>query len=632
MATEEKPKVTSFEKKLDRAIAFIAPQTAHKMAVARAQYLEFSYDAANPGNLRVQAGSQARNSSSESPKSRRDRIRLMWEARQGSNDICLIRGLMWKIPTYVVGRLSYKANTGDVELDKIYNDYFREWAKKADVTGRFSLKKLTQVALRSMLIDGDHGALMLQTEEGVKLQMIESDRIGSPLDATVSEFLISGVEIDEQGIPVNYHIYKRNPVTTQYLLDGKYPASQFLHIFDPFRIDQYRGVTHLATAIPHLRDLYELFGYEKVGTKFAAMWAAFVTKKDPFGGAGTGNGSGNPVAGWDQKNAITGQQSWEAQPGRVQVLDPDTAVTMANGSNRPSGAFMNLCMALIREASISLDLPYEFIYDMSMLGGATSRISLQQAQRRFEDWQETLVDKFLEPIKNTVIDYAIATGQLPGTEFSHNGRFTFGAQITADLAYESQTDRENLMFGLDSASNILEKKGRDFDGVTQENIFEINEAQKKAAQNGVPMELMAPQRFTGATELLAAMNTPVEQSSPVPGSLQAVGEKGAKQIFEILTGVTQGTMDRESAKNTLITVYGLMPDQAEDITPPQGKRDKQESGKKEMSASSRLIALESKLDGVLFGKPRSSTTARPIRASYEGRGSKTFARTICQHD
>lgn len=600
MAIEPRPKATAIERGIDRAISFVSPKLAFHRAFAREGYLNFSYEAANPGLNRVTAGSQARNSSSENPKSRRDRIKLVWEARQACNDICLFRGIMRKLPKYVCGRVSFKPNTGDIELDKIYEDYLKERFKSVDVTGRHNLRTLAQVALRSMLIDGDHGGLLLQKPDGIKVQMIEADRIGSPIDASISETLISGFEIDEEGAVVSVHIYNRNRVTNQYLLEGVYPASQFLHIFDPFRIDEYRGVSHIATAIPHIRDLYEVYGFEKTGAKFAAMWAAFVTKKDPY----KGGGNGDPVLGWDTNpmGVKTERNSIEAQPGRIQVIDQDTQISIAQGINRPGPAFMNLTMALVREFAISMDLSYGFCYDMSELGGATARLAVEQDQRTIEHWQSTLEDRFLDPVKNAMIDYGIAVGDIPATQFPYNGKWTYGAQITADLSYQNDIDIQNILMGLDSATDVCERRGRDYSQINKTASQEIKDAQATAGDNATPMELMAPQRWQNATQMLAAINTPVTPP-PQPGSLEIIGDKGAKNLVEILTNVSSGMLDRKSAINTLITVYGMDNAKANAIVPPQGKKESQEKSEpKELRTATRLVELSSKIDRC-FAKP-----------------------------
>ena len=67
-------------------------------------------------------------------------------------------------------------------------------------------------------------------------------------------------------------------------------------------------------------------------------------------------------------------------------------------------------------------------------------------------------------------------------------------------------------------------------------------------------------------------NTPPEDlQPPPPGTLPALGDKAVKQIVEILESAADGSLPREEAVNTLVTVYGLPPEQAEAITPQKQK-------------------------------------------------------------
>ena len=80
------------------------------------------------------------------------------------------------------------------------------------------------------------------------------------------------------------------------------------------------------------------------------------------------------------------------------------------------------------------------LWDMSGLGGATSRIEVMQAQRRIQELQEILVETMLDRVKNLAIAHAIASNQLPATKNWKRGRFTFGAWLTADVGYQTQSD------------------------------------------------------------------------------------------------------------------------------------------------------------------------------------------------
>ncbi len=550
---DKAPKITAIERGFDRIISFVSPKLALERAVNRQHFIEFSFDGAKNNGHRTLAGSRQRNASPENFQSRRDGIRLMWEARQAANDICLIRGLMLKIPKYVVGRLEYKADTGDKDVDKMYEDYFHQWCESCDITGRFRFLELVQKSLRSMLIDGDVGALMRIVQGQIKVQVIEADRIGSPDEADISDSRVRGIEIGDFGEVLGYRVYKRSLTSSQYTYEKTFSPEVFKHLMDPFRTDQYRPTTYLATALPHVRDLYELFGFEKVANKFASMWSAFVTRKDPY--------NNQASSGWDTET-VDGRKQWEAVPGRVQVLGEGENISMANGSSRPSGQFMAFCQMLIREACISMDLPYGFGYDMSIMGGATSRIELEQAQRTFEYWQGLLTHRMLNPIKNAVIEHGISMGSIPATPNYVSGEWSFGSQITADVTYAGQMDIANIQLGLESMTDVLSKRGKDIETVARKRARDVTTFQEAAASNNVPIEMLSNQ-WPMASDQLAAANTPPQP--PPPGLIN--NTQDLKPLMDLISQVGEGVIERVSAVESAMAIYGIGQQEAEMLIP-----------------------------------------------------------------
>ena len=89
----------------------------------------------------------------------------------------------------------------------------------------------------------------------------------------------------------------------------------------------------------------------------------------------------------------------------------------------------------------------------------------------------------------------------------------------------------------------------------------------------VPIEMLVPDWQPQATDRLASMATP-PSPPPKPGSLEAVGDKGAGQIVEILSQVTTGQLDRDAAIETLVTVYGISREKAQAIVPEKARKPK----------------------------------------------------------
>jgi capsid protein len=557
---------------VDRVVSFFAPDAGARRMAARVAIHEFGYDAAYPGSKRGTSGGMYRNANTENYINNRDRIKLIWDARDlVAND--WIGGTLSRIVLYTVGDLTVKSNTGDPQIDQLYDDYFYDWCgdeeddqgfSRCDVTGRHRFLKIIQLALLGMFVDGDHGIIFTRDEETneIKLQQIEADRIGSPLEAQVKEDYIGGITLGSNGKPQSYRVFSRTRYG-MYVNPQEIPPENFIHLTDPFRSDQYRGITILKALLADARDIKEWVAAEKAAGKIQSLYAALITSKDPLSRTG--------ASAWDGKTTA-GTPSQQADWGKILKLAEGENVSFATPGNRPSGAFMAFVQMIVRKMAVSMDLPYGFVWDLSALGGVTARIEVQQAQRRICGWQRMLVDKVIRRVRKVVLADGIAQGLIP----SHPGwtKFDahFGPWITTDAGYETTSDIALVKMGLKSASDVTAAQARDVLDVARRNAATVKGFQDIAAQTGIPVEMFAPDWLPNATSMLASMATP----PPQPGTLEAVGEKGAKEIIDLLSKVTTGEMDKDAAIQSLVTIYGMPPAKAKAIVPepaPQPKAD-----------------------------------------------------------
>lgn len=540
----------------DKTIQFFAPEKARMNLEARVRLKEFERNAATPGRLRGYSGGLHSNGSPETHKTNRDRLNLMWEARDLEKNDAVICGILERMTQYIVGRLEYKANTGDRETDRIYQDYFHAWCKRCDVTRRFTFREMVEIALRSALRDGDYGFAFVDTDEDILLQGVEADRIGNPHDHRLEKNYIGGITIGEYGEPTSFKIFQRT-TENQYNFDKDLPPEHFMHFFKPTRNDQYRGVSFLAPALPHARDLHEIFGFEKQGAKFASMWAAFIRKKQPYE---TTAGEGWGI---EEVDPRTGQKKgfMEAQPGKVSVLDGDTDIDFAPGVQRPSGAFVNLVDTVMHKIALGLNLPYGFVYKMSSFGGVTARLETQQAQRTFEWWQRLLADKVLDRVRDQVLSRAIYERKIPQHPNYRMGSWTFGAHITADIQHQTNADLQLIQAGLKTRTAWCAEHDLDFEETQRTLASETNIMEEAATAYEMPIEALHDGK-PGISELLANMRS--KDAPPPPLIAQGVD---MKPFIEISEQVGEGSMDRETAINQLVEVYGLNWEQAERLVP-----------------------------------------------------------------
>jgi len=530
-------------------------------AIAQHKLTLFGYDAANPGTVRGSSGGMAKNAGSETPLMSQDRLKLIWEARDLERNMPVIRCLLDRMSQYVCGSLRYQARTGDPQVDSLYEAYFNEWAEyHADITHRHNLRMLVELAFRSMLRDGDFGFAGLLVGEWYSLQSIESDRIGDPNKVSMQNLpdYVQGIKIDANGAPISYDVFRRERQASRYIFDKTFKASDFFFLNKPLRTDEYRSVSWLAPVVAQARDLYEMFAFERGAAKWAAAIAGVITVSNPLDKSGLGS-----AGMWDGKQA-DGTPSETVTGNKLLRLKPNENVTPFNTGARPSGAFQQYIETALRDIAMGVNVPYGF-FNMAQFGGATVRLEAQQLDRTFKRYQEILVSKLLEPIKNKVINMGIATKRIPPTQNWTGCKWQFGPRLTADTGYDTDANLQLLAHGLKTATEIAGENGEDYEDVVEQLVKEAIVLRDAAQGQGIPLEMVAASRFPDATNQLAAV---AQASQPITAPTAAeIGDGGLKNLAELLRNVAAGLLPREEVVALLVTVYQFTEEIAQAIVP-----------------------------------------------------------------
>lgn len=558
MASDREGDLNFFQRAIERTIYTFSPQRAFERASARTAMEYFGYDAAHPGRLRGGSGGLHKNASAESPRMTTDRIKLMWDARDQVRQDPMLGGLVDRLVMYIIGKIAYQPRTGTPAIDRIYRDFFYDWCGRSDLTGRFRLKEQAALGLKGMMVDGDHGVNEVRAGNELRLQHVESDRIGDPLKVigNFSDNYIQGIWLNQLGQPTGYDVYRRTRLA-QYIFDRQVPVDQFIHLAMPDTSDKYRPASMLARVLPTSRDLFELIGFAKQQQKFASMFAGFLKPTDPYN-------KGGGAAAWDQVPADNKLGQIDAQAGLIKQIPAGYGdIIFAPGSNVPTGAFIQLFETCIRLIAQGLLLPYGFVWDMAVFGGVTARIELVQVDRALARFRQMLVDKMLDRVKNKVLALGIATGRIPAHPNFKIGKWNFGGRLTGDYGHDTQANIQKLQFGLTTATTLADEDGEEFEELVRNSASEIKFMQGVAAEQGVPIELLS-QRFPNATQMLAAINTP---PAPPPKGMVNIETEGVKPLLEVLGKVGEGVIDKDSAVNAIVQMYGVPRGRAEKMVP-----------------------------------------------------------------
>lgn len=191
----------------------------------------------------------------------------------------------------------------------------------------------------------------------LQLQVIEPDYIDSTRQGEIPEgYIIQGVQFNRFGRRTGYWLYGQHPgesistgVRGGALLSSQFvPASEVLHIYEPTRPGQVRGIPRLAAVMLAMRDLDDWLDAELVRKKTEACLAAFVESPE-----------GEEIALTAQSTDAAGNQVETFEPGMITRLRPGERVTL----NQPqhAGGLAEAETVYARKIAAGVGMPYEIL-------------------------------------------------------------------------------------------------------------------------------------------------------------------------------------------------------------------------------------------------------------------------------
>lgn len=217
-----------------------------------------------------------------------------------------------------MGTPTYKstADLGDAARSKAYNDarerLLARWARDCESSADLSLDQVVEIFFYELLVAGEMFVVFLKTGE---LQLIPSELCGSPQlgYAQKPAEITPGTFSDGTPVPagtrerdgilrldgriIGFRFAQRDPLTgsIDFTAEGKttlVPAQYVLHLYDPDRIEQGRGIPKVAPILGKLQDLFDTGDARSQQVKNAACLSMWITKNmDPYGFADAIKGS-----------------------------------------------------------------------------------------------------------------------------------------------------------------------------------------------------------------------------------------------------------------------------------------------------------------------------------------------------
>lgn len=368
-----------------------------------------------------------------------DTLKKLPGLRGGSRDLAMNTpvaiGALRRVVTNAIGwGLTLQANI-DREVLGLDNEaaeafertverHWRYWSysQEADVQRTLNFQTMQGVALFNMLLSGDCFVLMPYIKRTgspyrLKLKLLEADYICNPTDKPETTSFAAGIEYDDLGAPVAYHVKKVEKgspleVPLKYTHErveafGKKSGRRnALHLMISERIGQRRGLPFLAPVIERLKQLSRLSEAELAAAVVASYFAVFVKGPSPLTDAVLPGEQVAPAAEGATKSSV------ELGPGLVIELgDGQSGIEVAD-PKRPNGAFDPFFTAMMKEIGSSLGITFEVLMQHFSSSYSAARAAMLEAWKKFHDFRHFMIEYMNDPVYEAFLDDLVSSGMV----------------------------------------------------------------------------------------------------------------------------------------------------------------------------------------------------------------------------
>ena len=368
--------------------------------------------------------------------------------------------------------------------DKI-EDGWEKWSRQPTRDGRGSLLSFSRLCLKNVARDGEAFVRMHKgfagNPYGFALEAVDPDQVDTYFNApgTGGNEIRMSVEVDQDARPVRYWMWDKPERVFSYAGARKrisVPASEIIHIYDPDRVNQTRGVSWFASVMLPAKFLDAYEEAELVAARVAASKMMIFQRR-----ANEGPG------GMPETNAA-GTLDAEANPGTSLVL-PQGYELATFDPKHPSGQFQQFVQAQLRRIATGLGVSYNGLAsDLTSVNFSSMRSGLLVDRDMWKQWQRWWIDSFLRPVYEQWLNMALLTGELVldsrDAEKFKAVKFIGRGWPWVDPLKDIQGALLAIQTGLGSRQQYLAEGGLDYEETAEELADEL----KIAAELGINIE------------------------------------------------------------------------------------------------------------------------------------------------
>ncbi|NLW83066.1 MAG: phage portal protein [Phycisphaerae bacterium] len=363
-------------------------------------------------------------------------------------------GIVETLADYLIGtgprlqlRLPDTVQCNRVELQ------FEQWAEAVRLTDKLKTMR------RSYAMDGEAFAMLttnpaLETTVKLDFQLIEADRVETPIQLMGDERINDGIEYDAYGNPAFYYVLKDHPgdmggVSQDYL---RVPASAMVHWYKHLRPGQRRGICELTPALNLFAQLRRYALAVLAAAETAAEFAMVLFTKTPPGGEAAECEPMDKVE-LERRMATVLPEGWELSQVRPE---------------QPTTAYRDFVKQTLCEICRCLCMPFGIAFgNFEGYNYASGRLDNQGFFKKIKNEQADLSIAVLNPVlKAWLWEAALIEGFLPQavrTVRSVPHEWFFDGVEHVDPVKEANAQRIRLDSNTTTLAAEFARQGRDWE-------------------------------------------------------------------------------------------------------------------------------------------------------------------------
>ncbi|MBR7961240.1 phage portal protein [Burkholderia vietnamiensis] len=391
-------------------------------------------------------------------------------------------------------------------VEALWRSFSEDIGHYNDVSRQLTMSQQLRLALRHKLIDGESLFVSYWMPErmgvgaaryATSFLLVDPDRLSNPYQIVDTKYLRGGVEIDDYGVPLAYHIRKAhqndwyNAVESmeweRVVREDEDGWRRVIHDFERDRAGQNRGIGVFTPVLAHAKMLARYYGVELQAATVATIFGTYVTSPfDPKMIESAMDSDGEELGFYQDLRADWSKERPAMLNNvRIPTLAPGEDIKQVNAAHPHSG-FGEFAHEMLRSIAAALGVSAEQItQDWSRTNYSSARAAMLESWKTLSRRSADFKVGTATPIYACWLQEAMESGQLDevlprnapdyieaATEYSRCDWLGVGRGYV-DVTKEAAGAVMRMDGGLSTLRDEAKEQGRDWEEVLHQRALEV---------------------------------------------------------------------------------------------------------------------------------------------------------------